>query len=69
MTFCQIVLNSDLIKSIPENPYDLDWWAEKVNKHVKQFPQDPIPIPFRYFRNHLSGVRLLKVFSAIQSLK
>ena len=48
MTFCQVVLNSGLIRSVPENPYDLDWWKEKVDKHMKKYPQDPVPIPFRY---------------------
>jgi pyranose oxidase len=47
MSFCQIVLDAKLINKVPENPYDLPWWMEKVDEHKKKYPQDPIPIPFR----------------------
>ena len=48
MTFCQVVLNTSLINSVPKNPYHLKWWAEKVHAHTAKYPQDPISIPFQY---------------------
>lgn len=30
MTFCQIILKKSLLASVPNNPYNLLWWAEKV---------------------------------------
>ncbi|THH16790.1 hypothetical protein EW146_g3899 [Bondarzewia mesenterica] len=47
MTFCQVVLDADLINSIDDNPYNLDWWKRKVDEHKKTNPKDPIHIPFR----------------------
>lgn len=48
MTFCQVVLDANLINSVPENPFNLgSWWDKKVNDHREHNPEDPIPIPFR----------------------
>nr|4MIH_A Chain A, Pyranose 2-oxidase [Phanerodontia chrysosporium]4MIH_B Chain B, Pyranose 2-oxidase [Phanerodontia chrysosporium]4MIH_C Chain C, Pyranose 2-oxidase [Phanerodontia chrysosporium]4MIH_D Chain D, Pyranose 2-oxidase [Phanerodontia chrysosporium]4MIH_E Chain E, Pyranose 2-oxidase [Phanerodontia chrysosporium]4MIH_F Chain F, Pyranose 2-oxidase [Phanerodontia chrysosporium]4MIH_G Chain G, Pyranose 2-oxidase [Phanerodontia chrysosporium]4MIH_H Chain H, Pyranose 2-oxidase [Phanerodontia ch len=48
MTFCQVVLDSSLMEVVRNPPWPgLDWWKEKVARHVEAFPNDPIPIPFR----------------------
>ncbi|PSS38000.1 hypothetical protein PHLCEN_2v183 [Hermanssonia centrifuga] len=47
MTFCQVVLDASLINSVDENPWNLPWWAAKVDAHKERFPEDPIHIPFR----------------------
>ena len=47
MTFCQIVLDEKLIKSVDENPFGLPWWPEMIAGHKKHHPRDPIHIPFR----------------------
>ena len=47
MTFCQIVLDEKLIKSVDKNPFGLPWWPEMVAHHKKRHPRDPIHIPFR----------------------
>ena len=48
MTFCQVVLNSSLMEVVKNPPWpNMDWWKEKVAKHMAEFPNDPIPIPFR----------------------
>ncbi|GJE91247.1 pyranose 2-oxidase [Phanerochaete sordida] len=48
MTFCQVVLNSSLMEVVKNPPWpNMDWWKAKVAKHIAEFPNDPIPIPFR----------------------
>ncbi|KAK7684941.1 Pyranose 2-oxidase [Cerrena zonata] len=47
MTFCQIVMDESLIKSVDKNPFNLPWWPAKVAAHTKRHPRDPIHIPFR----------------------
>ncbi|KAB8202115.1 hypothetical protein BDV34DRAFT_215768 [Aspergillus parasiticus] len=61
MCFCQIVLKKKWVRAVAEkdyNPYQDDgvkrkkWakakegWNEKVQKHKKEFKEDPIPFPF-----------------------
>lgn len=45
MTFCQIVLKQSLVDSVINDPYKLGW-ADKVRKHKKKHPTDPLPFPF-----------------------
>ena len=54
MTFCQIVLKADLVNSVPNNPYGLDWWEKKVEVHREKNPNDPISIPYRFAATILS---------------
>ncbi|KLO05207.1 pyranose 2-oxidase [Schizopora paradoxa] len=46
MAFCQIILKKELIDSIQKNPYNLPWWKERVENHVKNYPEDPLRFPF-----------------------
>lgn len=45
MSFCQVVLKRSLVDSVPTDPYDLGW-ADKVEEHTQQHPNDPLPLPF-----------------------
>ncbi|KAF3914467.1 hypothetical protein AA313_de0203518 [Arthrobotrys entomopaga] len=45
MVFCQVVLKKSLIQKVYDDYYKLGW-KEIVEKHKKQFPQDPLPFPF-----------------------
>lgn len=45
MTFCQIVLKKSLLDSVKDDPYHLGWTAI-AEKHHKDYPQDPLLIPF-----------------------
>ncbi|EIN03465.1 pyranose 2-oxidase [Punctularia strigosozonata HHB-11173 SS5] len=47
MSFCQIVLKTSLLKTIPNNPYNLSWWKEKVDYQKAKHPEDPLKFPFR----------------------
>ncbi|KAJ3537891.1 hypothetical protein NM688_g6602 [Phlebia brevispora] len=47
MTFCQVVLNADIIAKVDTEPHRPDWWVQGVEDHIRQYPQDPIHIPFR----------------------
>ncbi|RPD55165.1 pyranose 2-oxidase [Lentinus tigrinus ALCF2SS1-7] len=46
MTFCQVILKQKLLASVPENPYNLPWWAEKVKYQQTHHPEDPLQFPF-----------------------
>ena len=40
MTFCQVIMKQKILASVPENPYHLPWWAEKVGLqyvHAQQY--------------------------------
>lgn len=45
MTFCQIVLKDELLNEIKNDPYGLGW-DKIVEKHMKYYPEDLLPIPF-----------------------
>ncbi|THH03893.1 hypothetical protein EW145_g5921 [Phellinidium pouzarii] len=47
MTFCQVILKSELMDLIPRNPFKLDWWQEMVRNHKERHPEDPLRFPFR----------------------
>ncbi|KAI0760589.1 pyranose 2-oxidase [Fomes fomentarius] len=47
MSFCQVILKQSLVKQIPNNPYNLKWWDEKVKYQQTHHPEDPLQLPFR----------------------
>lgn len=44
MTFCQVILSHSLVEQVANNPDPA--WKERVEKHRKDFPKDPLPFPF-----------------------
>ncbi|KAG8736389.1 hypothetical protein FRC12_017624, partial [Ceratobasidium sp. 428] len=49
MAFCQVVLKKTLVDSVPNNPWNLRWWQEAYDAHVKENEhtkcKDPLPFP------------------------
>jgi hypothetical protein len=45
MTFCQVVLRTDLIETVKDDPFHLGW-TPIVKKHHDDYPLDPLPFPF-----------------------
>jgi pyranose oxidase len=45
MAFCQVVLNRKLVNDVANDAYGLGW-KDKVAKHKKYAPNDPLPFPF-----------------------
>ncbi|KAG8733576.1 Pyranose 2-oxidase [Ceratobasidium sp. 423] len=46
IAFCQIILRREYIEGIKESPYLSEELREKCRQHAKNFPNDPIHIPF-----------------------
>lgn len=45
MSFCQVVLNTNLVDNVKNDPYHLNWKAI-VENHEHKAPNDPLPFPF-----------------------
>jgi len=45
MAFCQVVLDKKLVKDVETDAFGLGW-KDKVEKHRKEAPLDPLPFPF-----------------------
>ncbi|KAG9097441.1 hypothetical protein FRC07_010789, partial [Ceratobasidium sp. 392] len=49
MAFCQVVLKKSLVDMVPNNPWNLDWWAAAYEEHKKEDQhcqyKDPLPFP------------------------
>lgn len=45
MSFCQVVLDRNLVESIKEDPWQLGW-NKTVVRHEQKWPEDPVPLPF-----------------------
>lgn len=45
MSFCQIVLNTDLVDEVKKDPYHLGW-TKIVEQHEEKHPHDPLPFPY-----------------------
>lgn len=45
MSFCQIILRSDLVDKVKNDPYHLGW-DPIVQAHEHKAPNDPLPFPF-----------------------
>lgn len=43
--FCQVVLSRQLVEDVANDAYGLGW-KDKVDKHQKKYPKDPLPFPF-----------------------
>lgn len=51
MAFCQVVLRQELVESVKNNPYGLDWWKKAYERHQEEQAgnpnKDPLPFPTR----------------------
>lgn len=54
MAFCQVVLRQELVESVKNNPYGLDWWKKAYERHQEEQAGNPNkdPLPF-VSRSHI----------------
>ncbi|KAF9639304.1 hypothetical protein BFW01_g11110 [Lasiodiplodia theobromae] len=45
MSFCQVVLDRNLVEAIKDDPWQLGW-NKTVMRHEQNWPEDPVPLPF-----------------------
>ncbi|KAG6890652.1 hypothetical protein C0992_000222 [Termitomyces sp. T32_za158] len=47
MAFCQIILHQALVDDVTDFDDKPEWWEDAVTAHLKENPNDPVPIPLQ----------------------